>query len=563
MKKEIRNNFAGFFMLTAAAVMSTVPVLTPLTAAADTIITNATTQGTLTVIKKDTSTAHNPVPGAAYTAYKIVSLTPGEKVGEYASYEIVDTYKKTLGDNFHADDLGNYSAVRLEGLIKELEEAARGDTAGIPCPSPTDVNGSTVFTLPTGWYLIVETTTPAGAVAGMPFLVSIPSTNNIISPDGEEIAGTEWDFDITAEPKSPMVTVDKYIINAQAAKDSTFVSENKQYTGRNDTVALGDLVEYEITATVPEFADTFFHKDATPKFEFTDTLSQGLTLLNQGDNLIKVFVDGTEIPAAKDDKTYYELSAQPQEDNSIADLKLIFKNDFLTNDLYKGKTVSIQYYAQVNANAVMGNAGNTNNVIMTYSNKPDSIVSASPVPDEDEPVPDSHVYTYGISVDKFAEGDSAPLSGAKFMLFTDAALTKTVKGADNNDFQITDQNGAISFPRIDAGTYYLKEVQSPAGYSLLANPVKVEIIPTTDADGKVTKGDFTLEVNDVPVTAKSGNHVTQLSQESGIATIAIENHKGFSLPITGGSGILFTIVLSAVGLLVITVYMLKSPKKEE
>lgn len=569
MRKEIKNHFTGFFMLAAAATISAAPILAPLTTAADTIITdtttNAPTQGTLTVTKKDTTTAHNPVAGAIYTAYKVMSLTPGKTEGAYASYEIVDTYKDAFGD-MKADELGNYSAVYIESLVKELEEISRKDPAGIPCPSPTAANGSTVFTLPTGWYLIVETTTPAGAVAGMPFLVSIPSTNNIIGPDGEAIPGTEWVYDITAEPKSPTVSVDKNIINAKAAKDSTFVTENAPYTGKHDTAALGDYVKYEITATVPAFADTFFHKKATPTFEFTDTLSKGLTLLNDGDYKVKVSVGGNEIPASDEGKTYYELSTIPQKENETADLKLVFKNDFLTNEAYSGQTVSIQYYAQVNADAVMGNAGNTNNVVMTYSDKPNSTDSVSPVPDDNGPVPDTRVYTYGITIDKISEEGSAPLSGAKFMLFTDAKLTKPVTGADSKDIQVTDKTGMtapVSFPLLDAGTYYLKEIESPANYSLLANPVKIEILPTTDTEGKITGGDFTLEVNDVSVKTENGEHVTKLSKERGVVTVAIENHKGFSLPITGGSGILFTIVLSAAGILVITAYMLKSQKKEE
>lgn len=565
MKKEIRNNFAGLFMLAAATALSTVPVFMPLTAAADTIITNTPTQGTLTVTKKDTSSAHNPIAGAKYTAYKIMSLTPGKNAGDYASYEITETYKKVLGD-IHADTLGNYSAVYIERLVKELEAVSREDTAGIECTAPTAENGSTVFTLPTGWYLIVETKTPTGAIAGMPFLVSIPSTKHILAPDSTEIIGAEWNYAIEAAPKSPMVSVDKNIINAKAAKDSTFVKENKSYIGRHDTAALGDLVEYEITATVPEFADTFFHNNAVPKFEFTDTLSKGLTLLNEENHLVKVYVGDNEIPASEDDKLYYELSAEPQEDNRIADLKLVFKKDFLTNDLYRGQTVSIRYCAQVNADAVMGNAGNTNNVVLTYNDRPGSEVSASPVPDGDEPVPDSYVYTYGITIDKFSEEGSAPLAGAQFMLFTDAGLTNPVKGGDGKEVQITDATGttgSISFPRIDAGTYYLKEVASPANYSLLANPVKIKIIPSVDGEQKILKGDFTLEVNDVAVAATTGEHVTKLSTESGLVTVAIENHKGFSLPITGGSGIFFTIALSAAGLLVITFYMLKSQKKEE
>ena len=40
----------------------------------------------------------------------------------------------------------------------------------------------------------------------------------------------------------------------------------------------------------------------------------------------------------------------------------------------------------------------------------------------------------------------------------------------------TDEAGNLSFRKLDAGTYYLKETKSPEGYTLLADAIKVEII---------------------------------------------------------------------------------------
>lgn len=129
--------------------------------------------------------------------------------------------------------------------------------------------------------------------------------------------------------------------------------------------------------------------------------------------------------------------------------------------------------------------------------------------------------------------------------------------------KVTDEAGAITFPGLDAGTYFLKEIKSPKGYSLLTNPIKVELIPAKDDTGKITDYGFSLKVNDVAITAAEGDHVTKLSANGGTATIAIENHKGFTLPATGGSGIFFTLSVSAAGLLAVTFYILKSKKKEE
>lgn len=564
MKKTTRNHLAGIFMLTAAAVLSTSPVIQPLAAASDTIITNTPSTGTLTITK--TNMNHTAVKGAKYTAYKIMSLTPGKTAGEYASYAVTTTYADAL-KGVTADALGNYSAAKIEKLLPQLEAVAANDATGVKSESTGD-NGSTKLTLDTGWYLIVETETPVGAIASLPFLVAIPSTNNIISPDGTETAGTEWDYSIEAAPKTSTVSVDKNIINGQGAKDSTLVSKKEVYTGKHDTAAVGDYIKYKITTSVPEYADAFFLPEDPPTFEFSDTLSKGLTILNDTNHPIKIRIggtdtaDGTLVEASEGGKTNFELSAIPQEDDTKADLTLKFTPDFLKNPLYRGKSLSIEYEAELNANAVMGKDGNTNNVIMTYNNKPNTETYTSPVPDGPNNTvnPDTRVYTYGIIVDKFSEAigtaPSVPLEGAEFKLFKTSDDTAPA-------VQVTDTNGALTFPGLDAGTYYLKETKSPKGYSLLTNPIKVEIIPAQDATGKITGYGFTLKVNGTAITATDGKHVTKISTDSGKATIAIENHKGFTLPATGGSGIFFTISVSAAGLLAVTFYILKSKKKEE
>lgn len=208
MKRKTLNCFAGIFMFTAAAFFSITSIIRPLAVSADTIITNAPTTGTLTITKRNmTQTA---VKGAKYTAYKIMSLTPGKNPGEYAAYAITDAYKEALGGAAPVtpDSLGNYSAAQIESLLPKLENAATKDTAKKESAATND-SGSTVFTLETGWYLIMETETPVGAVASLPFLVAVPSTNNITSPGGTAITGTEWDYSIEASQKAPLFPLTK------------------------------------------------------------------------------------------------------------------------------------------------------------------------------------------------------------------------------------------------------------------------------------------------------------------------------------------------------------------
>ena len=122
----------------------------------------------------------------------------------------------------------------------------------------------------------------------------------------------------------------------------------------------------------------------------------------------------------------------------------------------------------------------------------------------------------------------------------------------------SDEDGKLQFSRLDEGIYYLKETQSPAGYTLLANPVKIEI--TASEMNQVATGTFTLKVNDKEITATDGSFVTKLNTDSGISTVAVENQKGFSLPETGGIGIMIFLGIGIVGILILSGIMVKKMK---
>jgi len=265
----------------------------------------------------------------------------------------------------------------------------------------------------------------------------------------------------------------------------------------------------------------------------------------------------------------------------------------------------------------MGTRGNTNDVYLEYSHNPHDTTSADRKESPEEDKPDTHVYLFGIQIDKFYTDDNGTqkaLAGAQFKLYHDINLTEAVKydrdyksdnnageegsnteykkymSADTNGDLIitTDENGNAVFPRLDAGTYWIKEVKSPAGYTLLTNPIKVEIIPHLESsDGKkVADGGYDLKIDDVDVTAsttapdKYASYYIQTTETEtvtvdettttitkyttdGITHIAVENYEGFALPATGGRGILLTLTIAAGGILVITAMLMKSRGKKE
>lgn len=74
--------------------------------------------------------------------------------------------------------------------------------------------------------------------------------------------------------------------------------------------------------------------------------------------------------------------------------------------------------------------------------------------------------------------EDAELSGARFALYNDEECTTQIATAESDD------NGIVTFDKLRAGTYYLKEIQAPVGY--VASNEKWTVTVTKDSDTQVT-----------------------------------------------------------------------------
>lgn len=521
-KKGIRWVAKSMALLLTCATIVGGAVMMPKETSAAPIIDPAPTTGSLTINKKGTD-KDTPLAGAEFSIYKVMSLTPGETAGEYAKYSIETAFADVL-KGVTPDTLGNYSTTQLENKIQELKAVVdNGAAAAAGTQTTAEGSGAATFNnLALGYYLVVETKAPEGYVAGSPFLIAVPSTNNYNSTDAQ---GTEWVYDVAAEPKNAQISIEKTLGEAE-----------------DGSVKLDDYVAYEIKTTMPNYPDEYFDENVT--FTISDIMSDGLSIQNTGAHPVKVYVNDEPVDAAAGT---YSITAIPAEGEN-ADLKIEFTKDYIKN--HRGESVKVTYFAQVTAEAVMGNAGNPNKVTLTYNNKPGETTEAK--------TQEVKVYSFGIQVVKFAkEGREKALAGAEFELYSGEELS----GAKKIGTATSDTDGKLSFPRLDDGIYWLKETKSPAGYTLLANPIKVEITATKDAQGVAT-GAFTLKVDGTSIEASaSGDYVTKLDQGTGIASVAVENHKGFTLPTTGGMGIAIFLIIGAAGIIVISIAMSKKSKK--
>ena len=316
--------------------------------------------------------------------------------------------------------------------------------------------------------------------------------------------------------------------------------------GENTTVQIGDKVYFQLTSKVPDMSA---YTDYT--FKFKDTLSQGLTF-DESSVVVKV---GTATLNSGTQYTVTTALATPGPGTTVT----IDLSDSI-EDQTPGAEIVVTYAATLNEHAAIGATANGNSAQVEYSNDPDTEETGTSVPDI------TKTYTYAIAVHKYATGDdTGHLAGATFILSKEQTLegTQTAPNYDGvtnaiklvgsgNTYRVakadevgvtyftTNGTDNITINGLEAGTYYLHEVDAPDGYNKLTEPVKVEIKVTGEG------GADPAPSYDAPV------YVISIGEEPGAGSasneVKIENKSGAMLPETGGIG---TIGLTVAGVAVV------------
>lgn len=321
---------------------------------------------------------------------------------------------------------------------------------------------------------------------------------------------------VTQDTKLDVPTVVKKV---KDINDSTGDTTDWQDSADYD---IGDSVPYQITGTMPSNIDKY----TTYKYQFTDTMSKGLTYTDK-DTTIKI-----------DDKDVTSSFTKTVTSNKDGSTTVTWSCDNLKAidgvKLTDKSTVVVNYECTLNKNAVIGSAGNPNKVDLTYSNNPneggESDTGKTP---EDKNI----VFTYETVVNK-VDQDKKPLAGAAFKLEKKQSddTYKTVK-----EFT-AGKDTSFEFKGLDDGEYRLTETTTPAGYNTIT-PIKFTISAEHDAN------------SDVPMlTNLSGDKLTGSAQSTitftadkgkGSLTTNIVNEKGSNLPSTGGRGTMLIFILGA------------------
>lgn len=315
---------------------------------------------------------------------------------------------------------------------------------------------------------------------------------------------------------------------------------------------IGKAIDYRITGTIPTNYDLFksYH------YEFTDTMSKGLTL-DQGTIAVKTSggvditdmfkkADGSfDVTTTQDGKTVLVLKA--------ADLKA----DDRTKNLTSSDTIIVTYQAKLNADCVVGMPGNPNTVNLKYSRDPNTDGGGEPGTTPDE---ECIVFTYELDTLKKGQGqDADKLEGAKFVLYNadKSKVAKVVNGRlvswdavadaqENDEFKAeyvltSGSDGHFKVAGLDEvkgeNTFYiLTEIFAPEGYAVHPD-VKIVIDATTGADASGAKKILTLKIEVDEGDPDDGD------LNSGVVNAQIINVAKTGLPSTGGIGTtIFTIV---------------------
>ena len=523
-------------------------------------------------------TIHNDKTGHTYEAYQIFAGTVSsdeETNGETGGRMLGDITWGSGVDGgallaaLKAANAGKYGTCTTAADVAEAlgaegataaDAAAFADiaaehlTATVAGTADEPVGGNYVINnLPAGYYLVKDS-----------LQEDDNQTGQVLSDYIVQVLGN-----VAMDPKdSDIPTVLKKVYDEEFAVND---EEGTYGTGYNDVADwdIGDRVPFKLIAAVPQNIDNY--EEYT--FIFHDTLSAGLTLDPES---LHVYVTETTdaninefLPQNEDLYDVSEVDVDGSFTVTIPNIKALNSHDHAAN------FIIVAYDAILNANAEIGLDGNPNRVSLEFSNDPNGDGLGRTA--EDTVI----VFTYELAGTKVDGETQAALKNAQFVLLngakTEAAMVvdgkvkewvKVATEAAAGDVQMPEtyegwlelnqqhngliltsaEGGTFKIAGLDDGTYYLREIQAPAGYNLLEEDVKLVITATTANGQAWNSGIATDALKGLTITVDNGA-AQNGDLDTGIVNVTVENNRGATLPETGGMGTTLFYIIG--GLLVV------------
>ena len=463
-------------------------------------------------------TINNSATGHTYEAYQIFT---GDLSGTTLSNivwgsSISEDGKTALGD----------AAAKAETLNNEADAKAFAKEVA---PYLTSATGS-ANTVTDGKYVI------SGLAAGY-YLVK--DQDNSLTGDNDSY--TEYIVKVvsntTATPKSSVPTVQKKVKDINNSTDDAMT--NWQDSADHD---IGDSVPFQLKATLANNVSSY----TTYKVVFHDTQSKGLTYNNDA----KVYINGTETNG-------FTVNATKNADGTTT--LTVSCDDVKALGAGNSSVITVEYTATLNENAVLGSAGNPNEVYLEYSNNPNKS-EAGDNETGNTPKDVVIVFTYKTIISKVTKNPNydPQVEGSKeYIPLTGAEFTLEKYNKETNEWKAitvvkNDEETTFTFTGLDDGKYRLTETKTPAGYNSI-DPIEFTVTAEHDV------------LSDNPaLTSLSGNATTgELTFKSntteGSLSADVVNNAGSTLPETGGIGTTIFYVLG--GMLVVCAVVLMVSKK--
>ena len=458
--------------------------------------------------------------------------------------DLITAYPTDFTAGMSAAQVADAMAGLASGEAANLADIIADNLDAVTTPATSTESGAGPFTyvftgLADGYYFVNEADLGAG--------VDNSATKFMLQVLG----------DVTVAAKTDKPAVAKKVLENNDATYQDTWNDAADYS-------IGDDVSFRVVGLIPDM--TYYD---TYSYVFTDTMSSGLTFDSTS---IKVYLaNGADMYTVETSTSTGAGGDEilPAAGYAVVDTGTGFTLTFndlsaVTNITNYGYIV-VEYTAELDSDAVIGNNGNPNEVILTYSNNPNDNTDTGVTP-KDEVV----VYTFEIPVEKVDDA-AASLTGATFAIFTssaqaDAAVADptvltgalaftgatgayTLDSAGTETVLVDDGTGGYVLSGLDQGTYYLVEIDEPTGYNRLSASIIVVIEPSYN-DGNVGSAYVDGHVPDATADQLISYDV------NGGTEITVINETGSILPETGGIGttlFTFTGVILMIGAAVIFV----------
>jgi LPXTG-motif cell wall-anchored protein len=521
--------------------------------------------------KTATITIDSVENGSTVKLYKIW------KANYNASGDSITSWQKAEGTNF---------ADNSKPTAEEINTIAAGLQAG--SITALDTKESTV----SGTTYTYDVNDGAGA-----YIAVITSPNNSDTVYNPILLSVKYAGTSTDLSDATINTTSSYLYGAKTVAKSSKPEVNKEAEGTTDksgtegthvTGGVGDVIKYTVDVTIPVYPSNAKNKTLYA----ADNLTEGLTFkyetlkVKVGEKTYSIDTDTNELKDASDNV----IGTAKKTNNGF---EINFDYDKLD---YINPVVT--YDAVINNKAVIGMEGNDNTFTLYYANNPTTGNTYTTLPPQDaEDVKtkkdEEKVYTYQISFKKTDDSDEKkPLAGAVFGIYKDRDCTKLV------DTVTTNANGYASSTQVGYGTYYVKEITAPAGYTLNSTVFEVTsswATVTTKSTSETVTTSYTSNIDEATVKEQAGwlkdnvfysldnkpegenvakayikNTTTTTASTStftannpGAGVVLMENiinTKNPELPSTGGMGTVIFTVLGA-GLITLAVVLKLTRKK--